>query len=75
VTVTLECMLKVMDAIHAPINFDIIDNFVFDNPQHRDLIKKNACILTGNLGEAGSRYVENTKFYKFLDLYVNGSRC
>lgn len=69
---TTEVMLKVMDAIHAPVNFDIIDNFSFENANHRDQIKKNACIMVGNLGEPGARYIENTKFYKWLDLYVNG---
>lgn len=66
-------MLRVMEAIHAPLNFDIIDNFSFENIKHRDLIKKNQTIICGNLGETGSRYIENTKFYKWLDLFVNGS--
>lgn len=65
-------MLKVMEAIHAPINFDIIDHFSFENVQHRDLIKKNQCVIVGNLGEEGARYIENTKFYKWLDLFVDG---
>lgn len=66
-----EALLKVMDAIKAPINFEIIENFTFDNPKHREQVKKNQCILVGNLGETGGRYIENTKFYKYLDLYVN----
>ena len=65
-------MLKVMEAIHAPINFDIIDHFSFENLQHRDLIKKNQCVIVGNLGEEGARYIENTRFYKWLDLFVDG---
>lgn len=65
-------MLKVMEAIHAPINFDIIDNFCFDTPEHRERLKKNQCIMVGNVGETGSRYIENTKLYKSLDLFVNG---
>lgn len=65
-------MLKVVEAIHAPINFDIIDNFSFDNMEHREKIKQNKCIMVGNLGEPNARYIENTKFYKWLDLYVNG---
>jgi isocitrate/isopropylmalate dehydrogenase len=70
---TTKCMLKVMDAIHAPVNFDIIDNFSFGSSEHREKIKKNPCIMVGNLGEPGARYIENTKFYKHLDLYVNGN--
>lgn len=66
-------MLKVLEAVHAPINCDIIDNFSFDNLKHRDLLKKNPCVIVGNLGEQGNRYIENTKFYKYLDLFVNGN--
>ena len=61
-----------MEAIHAPVNFDIIDNFSFDNAEHRERVKKNSVIMSGNIGELGSRYIENTKFYKWLDLFVNG---
>lgn len=68
-----KCMLKVMDAIHAPVNFDIIENFSFANSTHKEQIKKNPCIMVGNLGEPGARYIENTLFYKYLDLYVNGN--
>lgn len=64
------CMLKVMDAARAPVNFDIIDNFSFDNKLHRQLIKKNQMVLVGNIGEQGSKYIENTDFYKYLDLYA-----
>lgn len=67
-------MLKVMDALGAPVNFDIIDNFAFENIAHRDLVKKNPCVIVGNLGEPQLRYIENTKFYKWLDLYVNGNQ-
>ena len=66
-------MLKVMDAIKAPLNFDIIDNFSFEKTAHKDLIKKNPCVMVGNLGEEGLRYIENTRFYRWLDLFVNGS--
>lgn len=69
---TTKHMLKVMDIIHAPVNFDIIDNFSFGSAEHREKIKKNACLMVGNLGEPEARYIENTKFYKWLDLYVNG---
>ena len=68
-----KCMLKVMDAIHAPVNFDIIDKFSFANSTHKEQIKKNPCIMVGNLGGPGARYIENTLFYKYLGLYVNGN--
>lgn len=71
---TTRCMLKIMEAIHAPVNFDIIDNFSFANAEHRERVKKNSCIIVGNVGEPHSRYIENTKFYKWLDLYVNGKK-
>jgi isocitrate/isopropylmalate dehydrogenase len=71
---TCRSMLNVIEAVHAPINFDIIDNFCFSNAEHKEKIKKNQTIMVGNLGESNARYIENTKFYKWLDLYVNG-RC
>lgn len=64
-------MLKVIEAAKVPIEFDTIENFCFDNQQHRDLLRKNQCIVVGNIGEEKSRYIENTKLYKYLDLYVN----
>ena len=65
-------MIEVVEAIKSPIHFDIIENFSFDNPEHREKVKKNKALVVGNLGESGNRYIENTKFYKWLDLYVNG---
>lgn len=65
-------MRRVLDAMRAPITFETIENFSFDNPEHRERLKKNPSILCANLGEPNHRYIENTKFYKWLDLYVNG---
>lgn len=65
-------MMEVVEASHAPVKFDVIENFSFSNPEHKDRIKKNQSIIVGNLGESNARYIENTKFYKWLDLYVNG---
>jgi hypothetical protein len=42
------------------------------NEEHLKLLTKNKNILTGNVGVANSKYVENTPLYKFLDLWVKG---
>lgn len=65
-------MLKALEAINTPVEFDIIDNFSFEKLEHREKVKNNQCVLVGNLGEGTMKYIENTRFYKWLDLYVNG---
>ena len=65
-------VMQVMEEVGAPINFDIIDHFSFNNAQHKEQLKKNQVIMVGNVGEEGARYIENTKLYKMLDLFVNG---
>ena len=63
-------VMKVFDVAEIPLNFDVINNFDFNNEEHKHILKKNQFILLGNLGQKGSRYVEHLDFYKYLDLFA-----
>lgn len=65
-------VLDIFAASQAPVNFDVIENFSFKDTASRELLKKNKNILVGNAGTPGSKYVENTALYRYLDLFVNG---
>lgn len=58
----------------APVVFDKIPQFDFDNPECRALLKKNSNILVGNVGKFGAttNEVENVELYRYLDLFVKG---
>ena len=60
-----------MKACNAPVDFDIISDFNIDTDVAIDKLKKNKVLLVGNMGKAGSRYMDNTKCYKILDLPVH----
>jgi isocitrate dehydrogenase (NAD+) len=62
---------KVFKALHVPVEFDILNNFNFENKHMRELLMKNECILLGVLTESGQKYTDNYNFYKHLDLYAN----
>ena len=62
--------MKIFDVAEVPLNFDVINNFDFENKDHRESLQKNQFILLGNLGKKGSRYVEHLDFYKYLDLFA-----
>lgn len=49
----------------------MIENFDMEDHRCLEAIKKNKNILIGNVGKVGSNFVENTDFYKELDLFVN----
>lgn len=68
--------MDVVEASNAPINFDVIDNFDFEDPEIRSQLKKNETILVGNIGNEGgtSDQVENVALYKYLDLFVKGKK-
>lgn len=63
-------VMEIFSAGLVPVNFQMIEDFCWDNQNHRQKLKNNQAILIGNLGEAGDRYIENVNFYKHLDLYV-----
>jgi isocitrate dehydrogenase (NAD+) len=43
----LESVIDVFEAANVPVNFDVINDFTFENIQKRDLLKRNKCILLG----------------------------
>lgn len=69
--------MDVFEAANVPIAFDVIENFTFKDEQQRtkNLLKKNKNLIVGNVGNLGSKFVENTDFYKHLDLFVNIVHC
>ena len=57
-----------------PITFDTIENFSFENEDHKEKLKKNKTILLGVMAaEKGvnPQYNDNFKFFKSFDLYAN----
>lgn len=66
-------VLACIEASAAPISFDIIDNFSFDDMSCRERLLKNPYLLVGNLGTPGSQYIENMRCYKALDLSINSN--
>lgn len=62
-----------MEACNTPVTFDIIDKIDVSNPEDKVKLMKNDVLLVGNLGVPGSKYIENMKIYKALDLRVHSS--
>ena len=57
-----------------PVQFDKIEDFSFENAEHKERVRKNKTILLGVMAaEKGlnPNYNDNFKFYKQLDLYAN----
>ena len=67
-------MVDVLDAARAPVNWDLIDNFRFTNPEHKELLVKNKYIVVGNSGYRKEKYVFSVPMYRHLDLFVNGTK-
>lgn len=63
--------MECFEACHTPVEFDIIDNFNINDPLSQEKLMKNKVLLVGNLGVTGSKYIENMKCYKMLDLQVH----
>lgn len=60
-----------MKATGAPVEFDIIEDFKFDDEACKTKLNSNPYLLVGNLGTPGSKYLDNPKCYKFLNLQVS----
>lgn len=45
--INLESVVDVFEAANVPVNFEVINDFTFENIQKRDLLKRNKCILLG----------------------------
>ena len=63
-----DCVKQVFRAAKIPIHFDILEDFDFKRPDHKEALKKNKYLLMGNTGRKGSMTLEHTEFYRFLDL-------
>lgn len=67
----LDSVLKCFEACNVPVELDILENFSFDNEDHKKALLKNKYLLVGNLGVPGSKYIENTKVNKYLNLHFH----
>lgn len=65
--------MDVIKASQAPIHFDVLEGFNFDDPIQREKLFKNPYILEGNQGNLNSKFVENPRMYKALDLTIHGN--
>lgn len=68
-----ESVLECLEACHTPLKFDCIANFSFENEDCKEKLLKNPYLLVGNLGTPGSKYIENMKCYKHLDLSIHSN--
>lgn len=66
-----ESAVQCVKATGAPIIFDMIENFDFTKEECKDALLRNKYILAGNLGTAGSKYIENVDAFHALDLQMN----
>jgi hypothetical protein len=62
-----------LEACNTPVEFDVIDNFNINQEDSHEKLMKNNILLVGNLGVEGSKYIENMKCYKLLDLQVHSN--
>jgi isocitrate dehydrogenase (NAD+) len=64
-------LLEIFAASNAPVKFQTIDRFDWDNMKHRIQLRANRHIIMGNiLGTRDDFYLENLPFYKYLGLSV-----
>jgi hypothetical protein len=62
--------MEVFGAVDAPITWDIIDDFSFEDKSCRAMLKNNRNIIVGNNGREGVPYTYKIPMYKYLGLYV-----
>jgi isocitrate dehydrogenase (NAD+) len=64
-------LLEIFAASNAPVKFQTIERFDWDNMKHRISLRANRHIIMGNiLGTRDDFYLENLPFYKYLGLSV-----
>lgn len=65
-------MIKINYELKSPIEWDIIDDFSFNDPNSIIQLKKNNCIIKGpNCLKKASRIDEHVSFAKTLNLFSN----
>jgi hypothetical protein len=69
----IDSLVQVFDAVNAPVNWNLIENFSFDDPRCKELLKNNKYIMVGNMikDKTSAMYTYKTPFYKYLDLFVS----
>lgn len=74
----LESVMEVFEAANVPVQFDVINDFTFEDISNRRILHKNKCILLGVMvPEKGvnPKYNDNHKFYQHLELFANINLC
>ncbi|EGR33924.1 hypothetical protein IMG5_030660 [Ichthyophthirius multifiliis] len=67
-----ESVLSVFNHVNAPVKFESIENFSWEDEKVRKQLKKNRTILLGVIpGHKSAKFVENFHFYKELGLYAD----
>jgi hypothetical protein len=68
----LDSVVQVFAAANAPVNWNLIENFSFDDSRSRELLSNNKYIMVGNMiKNQDAQYTYKTPFYKHLDLFVS----
>lgn len=70
--------MEVFEAANVPVQFDVINDFTFEDISNRRILHKNKCILLGVMvPEKGvnPKYNDNHKFYQHLELFANINLC
>jgi len=63
---------RVFEAAHAPIVWDVMDNFVLTNTSCNERLRQNEAILLGPLpNKQNGKYLDSSDIYKDLKLYAN----
>jgi isocitrate dehydrogenase (NAD+) len=63
---------RIFEAAHAPIVWDVMDNFVLTNTSCNERLRQNEAILLGPLpNKQDGKYLDSSDIYKDLKLYAN----
>jgi isocitrate dehydrogenase (NAD+) len=63
---------RIFEAAHAPIVWDVMDNFVLTNTSCNERLRQNEAILLGPLpNKQNGKYLDSSDIYKDLKLYAN----
>lgn len=61
---------RIFEAAFCPVTWDHVEDFDFNKEESKAALKKNEYILLGVVPQApNSKYVENTRIYKYLDTF------
>ena len=63
-------ILEIVRAAKIPVEFDVINNFDFSNPDHCETLRKNRCILLDSNG-VDNPTTDIPKIHKYLNLHTS----